>query len=110
MEVGDIQAIAAKYHISDWRLLPSWLRSRNVSAHHARLWNRSLPYVPKLPSPGKMPNLDHLVGHRLAHHRLYAPTAITQHFLSVLNSRTTWSGRLKDHFDTFPTAPGALSR
>jgi abortive infection bacteriophage resistance protein len=42
--------------------LESWLKSlnivRNVSAHHGRLFNRVFAIAPKLPTPGRHPDLD----------------------------------------------------
>jgi abortive infection bacteriophage resistance protein len=42
--------------------MESWLKSlnivRNVAAHHGRLFNRVFAIAPKLPSPGKFPDLD----------------------------------------------------
>lgn len=42
--------------------LESWLKSlnivRNVCAHHGRLFNRVFALAPKLPTPGKFPDLD----------------------------------------------------
>jgi len=42
--------------------MESWLKSlnivRNVSAHHGRLFNRVFAIAPKLPIPGKYPDLD----------------------------------------------------
>jgi len=43
--------------------LESWLRTlnvlRNICAHHGRLFNRVHALIPKLPRPGRYPDLDH---------------------------------------------------
>jgi abortive infection bacteriophage resistance protein len=110
LDPADVRALAAKYNVSPWQLLSSWVRSinliRNICAHHARLWNRSVADMPKIPSIGDIPLLDHLVSDRFAQTRIYAPAAVTQYLLQTINPGTSWGTRLKAHLATFPTAPG----
>jgi abortive infection bacteriophage resistance protein len=65
MIVSDKFVLAKKYNIPDWQVMESWLRclnyTRNVSAHHSRLWNRNLIDQPKLARKGMMPEFDFLL-------------------------------------------------
>lgn len=96
LTVTDLKTLAARYGLARWQPLPSWIRSlnhsRNICAHHGRLWNRSPADQPKPPGPGEIPLLDHLATDAFAQVRLYAPAAIVQYLL-------------RQHLLTFPDAP-----
>lgn len=53
--------VAAQFNLRAPQL-ESWLKSlnivRNVCAHHGRLFNRVFALAPKLPTPGRFPDLD----------------------------------------------------
>ncbi len=110
LTVPDRQQLSVRYGIADWRLLESWVRAlgqtRNVAAHHSRLWNRALVNVgtPKLPPRGSMPALDHLVSDVFAQKRLYAVAVVIQHLVKHIDPHSAWPARLSDLFLTFPTA------
>lgn len=110
MRHADQVALANIYQIPRADLLTGWLRTlnhvRNVSAHHSRLWNRVSTELPKMPRPGEVPLLEHLVTARFAHNRVYAALALTQYFMRRLSPASHWSDRLKQHVGTFPAGPG----
>ena len=110
MRHDDLAAIALRYGIPRPELLTSWMRSmnlvRNVCAHHARLWNRSLTDRPKLPKADEVPLLNPLVGDQFANYRLYGVAAVMRYFLRTINPTTAWVDRLKEHLSTFPSAAG----
>lgn len=101
--------MAAHYGLPRRDLLTSWVRAinhiRNICAHHARLWNRVVVDQPRPPRAGEIADLDHLAAHRAAHNRLYAVAAALQFFLRTVHPGSTWSDRLKAHFQTFPQSP-----
>lgn len=107
---NDLSAIAARYNVPRPELLASWIRSmnhvRNICAHHSRLWNRSPSDQPRIPRTGEIPMLDHLVTDKYAQVHMYAVAAVMQYVLRTINPSSQWKQRLKDHFATFPTAPG----
>ncbi len=111
LTVADQQKLSARFGVADWRLLESWMRAlgqlRNIAAHHSRLWNRALVNVgtPKMPTPGTMPNLDHLRLDAFAQKRLYAVAAVIQHFIKHIDPNSTWAVRVADLLTTFPAAP-----
>ncbi len=110
MTVADRGTLAAKYGVQRPELLVGWMRAingiRNVCAHHGRLWNRSPVDQPKPPRVGEIAFLDHLAGDAYAQTRLYGVAAPMQYLLRFINPTTSWPGRLRQHFDGFPTAPG----
>jgi abortive infection bacteriophage resistance protein len=110
MKVADQDFIARKYGIPRRELLPSWMRAinhiRNICAHHSRLWNISPADQPKPPKPGEIGILDHLASDAYAQVRIYAVAAVIQFLLRRINPTTSWATRLREHFGTFPQAPG----
>lgn len=111
---ADQAAIAAAYDIPRSELLTSWVRAvnftRNVCAHHSRLWNRPLVDQPKPPKPGEVPLFDHLVADRHAQRRLYSVAAVLRFFLIKVNPSSRWHERMKAHLATLPVAPGISLR
>lgn len=110
MKVTDKDAIAARYGlVGSGSMLEGWLRNlndvRNFCAHHSRLWNRNLPFIPTWPSAGQVPDLDHLVGQQQSLSRFYASAVILRHLLSTINPTSTWSQRLKELIATLPANP-----
>ncbi|MDT8261677.1 Abi family protein [Roseomonas sp. DSM 102946] len=115
MRYNDQKVIAQKYGLSGPEMLVSWVRSinhvRNISAHHARLWNRALTNQPKLPQYGAMPLLDHIaIGRQLDNNlspfRVYSVLSGIQLLLRIINPTTTWATRLTQHVCGFPSLPG----
>lgn len=104
MRYTDQREIARQYGIPRPDLLTSWVRTlcfvRNVCAHHARLWNRSLVVQPKQPRPGEIQALDHLT--RNAYTCFYAAAAICRFLLTTIMPSSNWSDQLQAHVSTFP--------
>lgn len=106
MKIADRTTLAAYFGLSRWELLTTWVRAinntRNVCAHHGRLWNRALIERPSPPKVDEVPDLDSATFNNT---RLYSVAVALRWFLKTLNPTTTWPQRLKDHFATFPTSP-----
>ncbi len=104
MSYSDQRQIACQYGILRPNLLISWVRTlcfvRNVCAHHARLWNRSLVNQPKRPRQQEIRELDHLTDD--AYTRFYAAAAICRFLLKIIMPSSDWSDQLKAHVSTFP--------
>lgn len=109
MKVVDRDAIAARYGIPSGDILEGWLRNlndvRNFCAHHSRLWNRNLPFIPTWPAQGQIPDLDHLVGQTHSLSRFYASAVILRNLLLTINPTSTWAERLAEHVATLPNNP-----
>lgn len=110
----DQAAISAAYGIARPELLTSWVRAinftRNLCAHHSRLWNRPIVDMPKSPKSGEIPLFDHLAVDRHAQSRLYFIAALLRFFLMKVYPTTRWHERLKAHLATLPAAPGISLR
>lgn len=105
MKMADCDAIAARYGLPDGNLLAGWMRNindvRNFCAHHSRLWNRNMPFIPPWPQQGDIAALDHVTNHS----RFYASAAILRHLLLTINPSSTWSTRFVEHVTTLPPNP-----
>lgn len=102
MKEEDQDAIAAKFGLSNGRVLAKWLRSlnylRNVCAHHSRLWNRNIIDQPSLPSSKELPWVSHFEGKYSARLRArpFMLFCIIKHLMDNLNPNSTWWLRLTD--------------
>jgi len=106
MRQSEQDAISTKYGLGNGRVFATWLRSlnylRNICAHHSRLWNRNIVDQPKLPSAAEVPWVAPFVGDAHAQARCFLLLKIARHLLRVINPRSTWPARMKDHFRAFP--------
>jgi abortive infection bacteriophage resistance protein len=86
----------------------SWARSlafsRNVCAHHSRLWNKPLVNQPSLVGGGIPDDLQHIQYLPDGGKRLYSIASVAQYMLRIANPRTSWKSRFIKHIDTFPTS------
>ncbi|MDF2867330.1 MAG: AbiD [Gammaproteobacteria bacterium] len=86
----DQQAIAKHYQVPDV-VLSSWLHSlvyvRNLCAHHARLWNRTLTFKPKIPK--NIVNQS-----RASNSSVYGLLSIIQFCLLRIDDNLDWKSRL----------------
>ncbi|MCW3492955.1 Abi family protein [Microbacterium sp. SSM24] len=103
---SDRTAIAQRIGLSE-PVLMSWLRTyvrvRNVCAHHGRLWNVGIGVYPAIPSS---PAISWLKGDaalpRRSEKRLYPVLVSLQSVLDVVSPRSTWARRLHDLVSTRP--------
>ncbi len=109
MRNSHIAAIGSGYGGIKPDTLKSWVRSlaftRNVCAHHSRLWNKPLVNQPALMSPSIPDGLQHIQALPDAGKRLYSIACVARHMLSIANPRTSWKDRFVAHIDTFPYSP-----
>ncbi len=88
-------------------VLESWLRTyvrvRNVCAHHGRLWNVGLGVYPAIPTSAQIPWLsktDSLPDRSMR--RLYPVLVSLQAVLDTVSPRSSWAQRLHDLLRTRP--------
>ena len=104
--------IAQAYGAPTKKLMTSWISSlnyvRNVSAHHARLFNRKLVAAPGRPKPGLVPTLDHLRDESSAKEvfGLYNALAIMAYLLQSIETDSQWSQRVIALVKNFPELLG----
>ncbi|WP_281981408.1 Abi family protein [Thalassorhabdomicrobium marinisediminis] len=106
MRNSDLVKIGKSYGGIKPPQLKSWARSlsftRNVCAHHSRLWNKPLVNQPSLVGSAVPESLKH-VGDRLdAGKRLYSIALVAVFMLNFANPRTSWKQRFISHIKTFP--------
>jgi abortive infection bacteriophage resistance protein len=108
----DAAEIAEVFGVPTKRLMASWLASmnyvRNVSAHHARLFNRKLQNAPSRPKPGLVPLLDHLRTENTSKgiFGVYNALAVIAYLLRSIDDDTGWSQRLVALLEDFPSSQG----
>lgn len=101
--------ISGAFRIPTKKIMASWLASlnyvRNVSAHHARLFNRKLQHAPRRPKPGLIPLLDHLRDSEDAKrvYGTYNALAVIAYLLPLIDAKSTWSQHLGELIHAFPT-------
>lgn len=108
---SDRTAIAKSLGIND-PLLMSWMRTfvrvRNICAHHGRLWNAVLGVSPALPtslSVAWLADPTAIAESAARRARLYPVLVALQSLLSTLSPSSSWAQRLKALFDQHPRVP-----
>ncbi|MCM3533277.1 Abi family protein [Cellulosimicrobium funkei] len=92
-------------------LLLSWLRTyvrvRNVCAHHGRLWNVGLGVYPAIPTSSSVRWLtdEEVLSSSDRRKRLYPVLASLQSVLAVVSPRSSWARRLGLLLDQHPDVP-----
>jgi len=101
--------IARSFGVPTKKTMLSWLSSvnyvRNVSAHHARLFNRKLVAAPKRPRPSEVPLLGHLSdGTAPKEFGVYNTLAVLAYLLRSIPSDRDWAPRAAALVRSFPAA------
>jgi abortive infection bacteriophage resistance protein len=110
MNQVDAESIALAFGVPTKKLMANWLASlnyvRNVSAHHARLFNRKLQYAPSRPRVGLIPLLDHLRDSEQPKsvYGAYNSLAVIAFLLTVIDPSSGWGSRLASLLRDFPTS------
>lgn len=93
-------------------LLESWMRTfvrvRNICAHHGRLWNTVLGVSPRLPTSQAvawLSNRSAIAESTKRRARLYPVLVALQSLLLSLSPGSTWASRLKALLDEHPNLP-----
>ena len=106
MRKPDQTAVAAIFNVPSFKIMQTWLRSinvtRNICAHHSRLWNKPSVVQPKWPSPAEIPDLGHIAGDINAQTRVYGLACLCAHLLRSINPTSSWMARFKDTIASFP--------
>jgi abortive infection bacteriophage resistance protein len=100
--------IAAAYGAPSKKVMVSWISSlnyvRNVSAHHARLFNRKLVSAPARSSHDQVPLLGHLkdVDSAKAVFGVYNALAVMAYLLRSIEPDSDWAARVMELIGSFP--------
>lgn len=101
-EIAQSLGVTARV-LDSW--LPSYLRVRNICAHHGRLWNRGLGVYPMIPTSRRISWLeDRTLFERdpWRRQRLYPVLASLQTVLRSLSPGSRWAVRLADLMSQAP--------
>lgn len=105
---NDRFAIAKRYGLLPDTLV-SWIKTlafvRNISAHHARLWNTGIVSQPQVPKQFEAPHLVHIRSDVVRRSRVYGAAAVASYLVKQIHAGSTWSGRMKAHWLGFPVMP-----
>ncbi|MDN4634476.1 Abi family protein [Sphingomonas sp. PsM26] len=81
---NDRAAVAKRYGLLP-NTLVSWIKTlafvRNISAHHARLWNAGIINQPMVPKPFEAPQLVHIGSDLERRTRVYGDAAVASYFV-----------------------------
>jgi abortive infection bacteriophage resistance protein len=93
----------AKYFNIEYPVLESWLHSityiRNICAHHARLWNRSLRIKPQYPKSNK--NKFEIFSN-ISNDKIYVLIVILKYLLDIVHPKNTFKNKLQILFEEYP--------
>jgi abortive infection bacteriophage resistance protein len=104
-ETDNQKTIARCFNVQA-KLLFSWFQSisytRNLCAHHSRLWNRDLRIRPQ--KPDKPKNLTRWIKEQpiLSNSRVYFSLVVIEYLLQEVNPESTWHWRLKHLMEKYP--------
>jgi len=101
--------IANQFGVPTKKLMQSWLASvnyvRNVSAHHARLFNRKLVVAPKRPKRSELVLLEHLTDAGTPKQfGVYNALAVMAYLLRSVPSDDGWAPRAAAMMRDFPSS------
>ena len=107
LRVSDQHTLSGKIGFKNPTFLASFLRAsqfvRNVSAHHGRLWNRSMVFTPALPDTLDSKLLvEHLAAHPKATQHLYSVLCLLIEFLGKQGLAESFFNSLLEALEAFP--------
>ncbi len=100
------QQVASTFNVNEG-VLESWMISlnstRNICAHHGRLWNRILPMKPVMPRQKKRPEWHSpvVVGNK----RIFGSLTILGYLLSLIAPKSQWKARVVALIDAHEDIP-----
>lgn len=98
------KACASQYKVPHW-ILESWLlclnTTRNICAHHARLWNRTLGIKPVIPS--KDPEWHAPV--EVQNDRIFSVLTLLRYVLEIVAPQSKWQDRFESLVARYPDVP-----
>ncbi|MCP4504228.1 MAG: Abi family protein [Deltaproteobacteria bacterium] len=100
--------IATAFNLHE-RTLASWMVSlnstRNICAHHGRLWNRVLPIKPQLPSNPKRHAAWYALGAN--NNKIFATLTLLGVLLKEIAPKSQWKNRVLALLEEYPEVPRA---
>ena len=109
MDRQDQNEVARALGVKGGTLAAAWIKAlnntRNLAAHHKRVWNRTLTYQLRQPRPEQLNGdlRDALDGAR--YDKMYAPLAVMASLIRHIDPGNRWPVHLKEHVQKFPDVP-----
>ncbi len=102
---SDIKKVVALEYGVDEKVLKSWIGClnsvRNICAHHARLWNKTLGYKPSLPNKDPLWNSTIKVDTE----KIFCVILILKYLLNIIAPQSSWPSRLENLFQQYQYLP-----
>jgi abortive infection bacteriophage resistance protein len=100
------RAIADQFRVPNV-IFDSWLGAihvtRNICAHHGRLWNRVLGVKPKIPRANKFPDWHDPVS--VTGDRVFGLLTVCKHCMDIAAPQSSWADSLRTLLETHPAIP-----
>ena len=100
------KAIADQFRVPDV-IFDSWLGAihvtRNICAHHGRLWNRVLGVKPKIPRAKKFPDWHEPVS--VTGDRVFGLLTVCKHCMNIAAPQSSWAESLRILLEKHPAIP-----
>ena len=114
LQQRDGRALARQLNLEHAGVLKSWMHMfnvlRNRAAHHARLWNRTTPKIPLLPSKNAAPDLFFLHDDDHARTRLFGTLSCMRAMIRIIAPEDDWHREVKGLMGRFPQFLGLSMR
>lgn len=102
-----IKRQVSKQYSLAFGVLESWVRvlntTRNICAHHSRLWNRELGDKPIIPLAKKHPEWHEPV--KIENNRVFGILTILKYLLGEIAPQSNWFSRLQGLLKEYPEIP-----
>ena len=106
MKNHDKRKISFKYNIAG-KILESWIKSlnytRNICAHHSRLWNRELAIRPYIPDYKNHPEWHS--PEPIDNKRIFAVLSLLSYLITYVAPQSKWNERLKNLLNDYNEIP-----
>ncbi len=95
--------IARSYGVPQQEILESWMKAinalRNCCAHHGRVWNRTMPVMPKMPSRLRQP---WIVNKPEVANKLYSVLCCLIYWINAIDTQNDAALKFKALFEEYP--------
>lgn len=99
-----LKDVCQKYEVNNFRSFTTWLHLmnviRNISAHHSRLWNRSLPVT--IIKSEELIKRYNLQNYQHQWNKVFISICIIEYLMQFISSNSKWIERVGDLMGEFP--------
>lgn len=106
LDKADQNEVARELGVRGGKLLAKWLKAlnylRNTSAHHNRVWNRTLTYATRTPNPNQVDESLRHIASTPVRDKVYLPLAVMAYLIQHIDPSNRWAIHLRDDVKKFP--------